>query len=86
MTDPVSESTPKAAPEVDPSNIVVRFPGGLKTSYLECDLQMVDISQIELAGHFLIRQANKMYNQVDQMNATRGLVAASGPIPEGLKI
>ena len=41
--------------------IIINFPGGKDTTILSCDLRFVSPTQIELAGRFLIRQANKFY-------------------------
>lgn len=87
MDDKVPNQEPPKDTPAFKSQIVCRFPAGVKTTGLEVDLEQVDIVQIELAGHFLIRQAKKMYDQVDALNAQipKGIVRA-GAIPEGLKI
>lgn len=83
-TDAPVDETPQ--PE---SMIKITFPGGVHSTSLSIALSYVDPAQLELAGHFLVRQAESMYQQAAAMAQQQGrgiVVPMPGQIPQGLKV
>lgn len=71
--DSEAESPPK------PQSIIqVTFAGGLHHTGLEISMANVDAAQLELAGHFLLRQAELIYTQA-QANAQQGKLVIPPP-------
>lgn len=71
------------------SIIKVTFPGGVHSTNLSIALSYVDPAQLELAGHFLVRQAESMYAQAAAMAQQQGkgiVIPMPGQVPQGLKV
>lgn len=80
------------SPEEVPSNPVgtinITFPQGAHSTNLTVGMSYVDAAQMELAGRFLVRQAENMYAQAAAMAQTQGkgiVLPTPGQI-QGLKI
>lgn len=78
MDDPNAES-----PEGPLSIIQITFKEGPHTTGLALSTSYVDTAQIELAGRFLIRQAESLYRQAEQQQNQRNPIirAPAGSIP-----
>lgn len=85
--DPNSPA-PESAPEPE-SYVKVAFPQGAHSTNLAISMAYIDAAQLELAGHFLVRQAEQMYAQAaaQAMNQGKGIILPGpGTISQGLKI
>ena len=79
MTEPTNEESSNPA---GVCQIVINFPAGPNTTGISADLRFVDSTQIELAGRFLIRQANRMYFLAEQAQNQKNLIAP----PQGFRV
>jgi hypothetical protein len=78
MDTPIPETSPLRPPEPE-HKVTATFPSG-DSNQFSVQYALVSVAQIELLGHFLIRQAEKMYAVQDQVNAQRQPII---PVPAG---
>lgn len=71
------------SPEAPKAIIQITFPNGAHTTNLEMATSYVDAAQVELAGRFLIRQAESLYRQAEQIQKQRTpiVIAPAGSVP-----
>lgn len=85
MTTP-DDNTTSDSPPVSTSQITITFPNGTDSTLLSASVAAVSPTQLELAGHFLLRQAEKFYRQAEmhevQQQLAKGILAA----PQGFKV
>lgn len=74
----VTEETVPEIPVKEIHRIMITFANDSSVN-LEFQGIMISVPQMELAGHFLIRQAELMYRKQQEINAARQIV----PVPLG---
>lgn len=84
MTEP--NDTEESNPATPTAQIVITFAGGPHTTGISVAMHFVDTAQLELAGHFLIRQAEKLYKDSDRQVTERITGGGIALAPPGFQV
>lgn len=84
MTDP--NESEESNPDTPVAQIIVTFTGGPHTTGISVAMHFVDTAQLELAGHFLVRSAEKLYRESDRQVTEKITAGGISLAPPGFQV